>query len=330
MNERRDEKETDDSNNSTLQQSFSPIDRSLFLDQNLLTCHLTCAMIGIPANLFVMGLIMGSKRLRNPRTFVWLGVGFANILLLCNQLIEFVSVCWPSPETIKMADWILGMPHLNLFASSLINVVERHLCLRFPKWHRENVTNNGILFIHVGSLIVQVFIVKGRQFYGDLCVTCVTLSGFDFTVNSCVAGFVACLAIQFVLSATFSRTYPPSHGLRHPPVSSLTINNSPFVQIEDERVSRLNMKAAHAAMMGGLALLVFAAPPMIFAAFGLGSCLSSTGPTGCIERFQIFVYCVEFAPIYCSVVSPVLFVSLSRDILSMLRDRLGLLDADPE
>ena len=147
-------------------------------------------------------------------------------------------------------------------------------------------------------------------------------------ISFVVGFFVLCLAGQAALWATSCRAHPPIDGLRYPPEAILqgqygdVVIESPFIRINDERVSRLDLEAAGTLSVNSVVVLVLFVPSVISVSF-LYHCIDSEISSEiefeqCTSKVQTFFYTRELISFPCAFFSPLYFAFLSQDIRSVL------------
>ena len=331
----------EDNNDSALLNKQWLMDPTLYLDDYLSVCHLVCAAIGLPLNLSIMTAVIGYQRLRCQRCFSWLGIGFSNLFILVYYLTEFLSARWPSPITDELCALFNGLPCPVLLLNYFLSFIERRLCLKYSNWYKHRVNNKWILIAQIGSFLFLFLAFKGRHLFGaaplrwqwsfpELKVFC----GFF------LGGFVLCLAGGAAVLTISSRPYPSIMADFEMTMMRITTVNgesdsdhrpsfdNPFVQIGEERVSKLDLEAARSLTISGVTLLLAASPALV-ALILLAECIQYGSPeelSGCSQWAKCFYYLRELLPVHCSFVSPIVFVVYSRDIRGALRDKFRYLN----
>lgn len=325
------------SNESSARKAPFVLTPALYLDDYLSACHFVCALLGIPLNAWVMSTIVGYKRLHLHRTFIWLGVGFSNIFLLISHIAEFLAVQWPSPATDQLCAWFSGLPYLNLLVNSFLPLLERHLCLKHSTWYKRHMNSCwAITAWQTMSFLILVLIVKSRHFLAYLPLQWqLNMPDIKIMSSLVLAASVLCLVAQVAVWTISRRSYPSaatndismtSRALRvgtmdEDPSQTESASISPFVCIEDERISRLDLEVARAMTINTATLLSFFAPALTVLAF-LFICLSSASHQDCTREAQALYYARELISIPCFFISPVFFVVSSRAFRSALRDKM--------
>ena len=318
------------------------MDSAVYLSDYLAIYHSITSIVGIALNVTVAGAIISWSRLHMQRNIMWLGVGFSNLLLLIFHLAEVLAVYWPiSPVAADICAFISGLPNPALTLSGFINLVERRLCLRQPSWHKRYVTNGLIVSVQVLCFAVLCLAIKGRYIFGAAPLRW-PMSSWDFNliVSFVVAGVILCLVGEISVWTLSRQIYPPvvvefiamnslsscesgdqqaEDGADN---SSPRSNDNPFVCIGNERVSRKDLEAARSVTIGFGSLLGLSVPTLISLGF-LAGCLNlSTDETtkDCSQWASFFFHARVLIALHVFI-SPVIFVLLSRDFRSALRDR---------
>ena len=314
------------------------LDPAIYLDSYLSISHLITALIGIPLNLIIAVIIIWSKNLRNARNFSWLGIGLSSIFLLLSNLSEFLAVHWPTPAIQSLCSSFQGLPYHSLLLNLFISLLERHLCLKFSRWHSKWVAGNCwiIPIVQIGSFAVLCMLIQGRHLFEAFPFQWqVNLPDLKVLSSFILASFILCWAGHATLWASSSRDYPPAQILDH----SITINcclskhscavveddpNGPFVLIEGERVSQLDVEAARTITLSGFIILSSYIPSLVGLAY-LAGCLGGMSESkvsnDCTLLVQIMYYQREIISIPCFFVIPIYFFVSSRDLRSAFRNR---------
>ena len=309
----------------------------------LAACHLVFSVIGIPLNLYVIGIILALERLHLMRTFTWLGVGFSNVLVFIHNLVELQIVYWPNPVADLLYTWFNGLPYLFLKLNYIFAIVERHLCLKHPLFYKRHVTSCWTILAatQTGSWTIVSIIVTQRYFFEE-CPFDGQMGPLDLkiAISMMLPICVMCIAAHLSLWSTCSGDHPSARTAR---IMLRRLSNgrnveenldgstpdgadaaqSPFVRIGGERVSRLDLEAARNLTINGLILLVVFVPVISCFALMVGCFDLVTEETAdCASRYvELLLYVRELIYIPCSSISPISFVMQSRDIRSALRDR---------
>ena len=330
------------------------MDSSVYLDGYVTVCHLISGLIGIPLNILIMVFIVGLRRLHLQRTFTWLGIGFSNILILTYNLAELVAVHWPSPFSSSLCAFLTGLCASMMIFNWLLSLLERYLCIKHSKWYRRHITSCWIvLATQIGLFIILCLISKSHYFIdssNSLRRWQWDLQDLKLIGSFCLAGFLVCVITHGVVwLGPISRKYPPvgsivfyrQIGLQaqrpeqqqlgedqqvEPELIAVDIESqqqqsSSFVQIGEERVSRLDLEAARCISISFWILLILAVPAM-FSVIQLALCLKWTSNMQeCNDWVKILIYSRTLIVLHCFIIGPVLFVFLSRDLRSAMRDR---------
>ncbi len=123
---------SDDFNPSASIYLNSLLDTTHYVDDLLYYSHIVAAVIGIPFNLFLIGIIVVLRRLRLCRNFTWIGIGLSNIYILIFELMVDVSVRWKSsPLTRSTLFWIAILCNATQSISLLLALLERHISITY-------------------------------------------------------------------------------------------------------------------------------------------------------------------------------------------------------
>ena len=324
------ENDVDNASSSSKEQWM--LNPSLYINGYLSISHLVFTSIGIPLNLFVMGIIIALKRLHLQRTFTWLGVGFSNLLVFALHLAELQAVHWPSSSADKLCALLKDLPYFSLILNHFLSFLERHLCIKHSNWCRRHITSCWIvLAAQFGSFVVFFVIFKGRHLSNSFPLQWQMGSAdLAFGLYLALPTFVLCLTTQVALWAISRWAYPSAKdnhialrqfggNAQDPQWMEENEGSSPFVHIGCERVSRLDVEAARNLTASGLIIVIFFIP-YVASLIHLAGCLAeeATSPD---RAAQLFYYARELISIPCSSISPISFVIQSQDIRSALRDR---------
>lgn len=320
------------------------MDSALYLDKFLSVWQFTCAVVGIPLNLIVIAVVLGLRRLHLQRTFTWLIVGFANLIVLIYCLLEVVAVHWPSPTAGQLCAWLKGLPSSFITVSWFLSLLERHLCLKHPNWYKRNIPSCWtLLSLQTGSFVILFLLMKCRHFIFSAPLRLQwSLNDFKFSFGFALAGLLLCLVAHATVTIVSHKNYPPISAvvdwIALDPVEQMEQGvtekgdegpqkNSAFVCIGKKRISRLDLEAARSMVINCGTLIVSAVPATItwilWATCVIGTS-SSELPTSrdCSDWVRAFLFTrLIIISIHCSFICPTIFVFLSRDVRSALRDR---------
>ena len=332
--------------NSSVPPGQWQLDSALYLDYYVTVCHLICGIFGITINIIILAFIVGLRRLHLQRTFTWLGIGFSNCLLLAYNLMEIFATFGPSPLAGKLCGFLSGWYTSSMMLNWFLSLVERYLCLKHSNWHRRHITSCWIILAGQAGCFAICLAVKSRNLifsssehwknydlkYGYLCFTAfvvglVTLSiawlGSIRRHYLPAISFDQQLAIWHIQSQQHQQA---ENGQQVEIVQDIESQQerSPFVIIGGERVSRLDLEAARSIFIIFLVLLILTIP-MVVSVIRLAVCLQwdlslSTSPE-CKYWVKAMIYSRTLVVIHCFIIGPAIFVFLSRDFRSALRDR---------
>ena len=218
---------------------------------------------------------------------------------------------------------------LNYFVSLL----ERHLCIKYPNWYRRHFRSCWIVLAwQVGIFGLLCLATKGRHLFDTAALEWQwSLSEFTFLSSFLLPGLVLCLVGQVAFWITSCRNYPPIVGPRHPPAApeDEQDDGSPFVIVDDERMSRLNLESSHILTTSFLILLGFLVPVLVALVLFVACLRGDVGlmdDDDCSYFGKILFYLRELVSIPCFFLSPIYFAMRNREILAAIRERvLGII-----
>lgn len=335
------------------------LEPSSYLNGYLSLSHSIAIMIGIPLNIAVAAIIIGSGRLRKARNFSCLGICFSSIFLLVSHFFESLAAHWPSTETITICSWFTGHPYQTILLNLFISLLERYLCLKRPCWHKRWVARHCWIIpaVQFGLSALLFCLTVARQFLSDcyqLQYWTLSLPDVKILSSLILATYFTSLIGMATLYSTCSRKYPPAaiissrqgransqqvpssssvrgveEGQVIPSMDSEDSGKIPFVLIEGERVSQLDVDAARALTLSGVFILSSYFPMLVGLVY-LFQCLDGlfdglNDGSHCDSMAQMIYYERELISIPCFLIIPVYLVISSPDFKFFLRNKTRLI-----
>ena len=315
-----------------------------YTDGYLKLSHLLFAVIGIPLNVGVIGLIIGLKRLHSRRTFTWLGVGFANVFLLAVHLAKLdIIYLLPSPAD----EDVVCLSYLALLFSNVFSFVERRVCVKYSKWHKRHITSCWIVLAGQVGLFLLIFVTTKyvRQLVDTYSIQMQMrfLLDIKFYSNSVAIAFAVSFAGQaamWTIPGWPRWTYPParndanelqttrlfsSRNIENGLEETEVVDNEIIPEGSQERVSRLDAEAARTVNIIGLVHLISFVPSLVTLVY-IFRCFQHAGQQhnpeetiNCSASIPLFFYLRELVSLPCFSFSPIYFVYQSQDIRAALR-----------
>ena len=137
--------------------TFHPILTNNFLTTN----NILCGVVGIPLNVLTAALIVFSPRLHRTRNIMWLGVGFSNVLVLFQHLLEFYANQFRSETTKKIFNLMIGLPYASLALNLFLSLIDRYVSIAHSSWYKQKVTITWIVSGQIGCFSIICLLMKG-------------------------------------------------------------------------------------------------------------------------------------------------------------------------
>lgn len=302
--------------------------------------------------MILIGVIFLFKRLHLPRNLSWIGIGISNIFHIGANLVVSVSVRLGSitSSARALSIWFSALSNATLTWNILFALLERHVCINYPRWHKRLFTNISIPIIQSCSFVL-LFLVFGMtklQVFQELF-----LDQFFSSRNFKLLGTLFIGMLPFLLAGQLAfmatktqQSYPvaetikvqqvvrPNNGQQHnddeaadPYDDDETDNKeqqaaSHFVTIGKNRISRLELEAYRTIYLIGI--IYFTLMVLIFISFVLVFvCIRwRESPSECSPFVQGFYYSINLLHcLHSSIVNPLAFGLLSKDFSSIFRSR---------
>ena len=190
-----------------------PIDRydlKLFLF-NILSC-----LIGLPANILVLLLVVGSKR---PRHVLLLGCVISCIFILFSDLIAVVYYLSHSEYLCRFYVAIYIVPYIDFLYNLLWSLTDRLVAINRSVWHRRKLTRRRVILWKLLPEIVLLLTMKWFFIVGTVArIDCVihVVAG-DTVVGTGLVLFFLCTALVVVVYIeTWKRLPRPSRDVPVP------------------------------------------------------------------------------------------------------------------
>lgn len=131
----------------------------------LFTCYITFGVIGIPANLVVIGTIIRWRRLHFPRNIMWLGVGISNVGNLTCYLLRVLFVLLENSwSTQALFSWFCGLFSATRLLIMLLSSLERHIYLTSSSWYKNHISNRWLLALQCSCFFLVFLLGLGCSF----------------------------------------------------------------------------------------------------------------------------------------------------------------------
>jgi len=319
-------KELENSPKSSLFDSHQYLfDVVLYIDDVHYVFNIIFALVGIPINLLIMGVIVLFKRFHLPRNFIWLGIGMSNVLILASHLLIVQSILWGSSlSTRALHIWFVVLSDAVQTWNVFFAVLERHVCIHYPKWHKILFTTTSITVAQLSSFVILflVFGITQLQIFQDIFMSGVFSSWHFKLIGSIIFGFLPfCLVGQAAIMRTTCHRNVPSIETDNDHVIQPKTSNTNFILIGNNLISRLDFDAAQSfyfLVKMHLILMVIILIPFVL----IFICLQQVSEQECSPFIQGFYYTSNLLDcLHSSIANPVAFVLLSRDFLSALESR---------
>jgi len=137
------------------------LDSAHHVDSFLFICTTTLAVIGIPINMLVIGAVVFIKILHFPRIISWIVVGISNILVLVSRFMFVITAHWETSavSTRGFYTWFVFTSSLFLTSNIVSTVLERNICINYPKWHKRNMSIRFTIAFEL-SMAFVVFLIR--------------------------------------------------------------------------------------------------------------------------------------------------------------------------
>ncbi len=328
-----------------------PLLLPLYMDTFLYVTHLMCTFIGFPLTLLVISFIVHSKRLHKPRYIVWLGVAFSNILILFHRLLELFAFVLHDQWICRILIFMIDLPYTTLLLNLFLALVDRYVSITYASWYKKHVQ---ICYIIVGQITaVTLLIIVTKYSY------IVQLVRVDYLWNStdgikvsviihilialCIAGQITVyyktknvlLAASqnlnrhlnretteqgnFAVNVGDDRQNPNAQHNRQ--IFFNEKDNSFFVRVCNQTISRLEVEAAHNLTAAILSLFIFSVPSFLVFAVGMG-CVHYFND---IERCSAIGWASAYASelnLFITIYNPIFFIQRNRDFSEALRQSI--------
>jgi len=281
-----------------------------YLGDFLFVCNILFSIIGIILNSSLVGIIFLWKQLHFPRSVVWIGIAISNIFLLGAHLTVDLSIQWgTTPFTKALCLWFAILSISAQSWNIMFALLERHICLSYPKWHTFRfLSNNLIMALQFSSFVLLFFmlgIINLQVFEEYMSHHFFSCWNFKF-IGSLVLGILPFfLAVEIAVMRTKIKHYYPW---------------------DDPINSKLELEAAQTIIFTAKIYLMFLAPVfiifvLIFAYLQIMSPEMLPGNDGdCSYIIQGLYYIGDILScLYSSTASPLSFALLSSDFLLIFR-----------
>ena len=124
-----------------------------------------CGVVGIPLNLLVVGVILRSRQLWNPRNIFWLAVTFFNLLALLQAITE-LSLFYlyqrgdgSHHNLCQFYSTVVGSPYVLLLTVLMLATCDRYIALAHRRLYEHYATTANASLILFGA----IFVVLGNR-----------------------------------------------------------------------------------------------------------------------------------------------------------------------
>ena len=167
--------------------------------------HLVLAVIGLPLNSLIIGVILSNRRLnQKPRNVLWLGVIFANLFTLLTILVELVTFHFQSPMGCKIFGLMTGVAYTCLLYNLLLSLLDRYLAISHPILHRVQTTVARVLVAQIGGAVFFFVLIKFPFLWLPVQCGIVVIQAQIIVVISMIL-LIACLAAQIIVYSKTKR-----------------------------------------------------------------------------------------------------------------------------
>ena len=338
-----------DQNDWVVRDANNHVASPLFLDGFIVSFLFFCCLVGLPLNLFIAIKIVISPHLNCiPRNILQLSLILCNIFTLIVVVVELVYYYSPSDEVCKVYVSIVDLPYLTFFLNLLLTMIDRHVAITDPLWHRENITVYGVSFwlvfldislalgvnwVHIGAGVVHCEIQLTHSTTQALTllillVACIALRVTDYAKTRQLLprdnGIIPCpplllhQASDFIeMEAFIQPSHPPTasstprviHAAA--PASSTEPPTGLSVHVTSETLARMEMQASKAFITGLTLLLLLPCPRLVFALAYL-LCLPFFGNHQCNTTFWLGPYFQQLISLH-AVVHPIVFLWRNKE-----------------
>ncbi len=309
----------------------------------LFACYITFGVIGIPANLAVIGTIIRWRRLYFPRNIMWLGVGISNVANLTCFLLRVLFIWWGNSwSTQARLSWFCGLFSASRLLIMLLSSLERHVYLNYSSWYKSHISNRLLLALQSSCFFLVFFMAAAfsqmpNDSNEDFQSGFFTSSNFK-TIGTILIGlFPICLTGLF-MTARFKIIQ------ENPSIEMAKLGAAPdarpddggemagtpafkqpnyFVLIGNKRLSRLEAEAADSVNFSLILFLVIMLPPLVLYSIS-SACvhIMSANVDTCIPYAWYFFYTSTFLnALYSSIVNVIFFVLYNHDLRSLYSRR---------
>ena len=252
---------------------------AFFMDEYLTSFQILFAAIGIPLNLLLVGFIIFLERLQSPRNLIWIGIGFSNIFILVGFVLEAIFSKMEPSQSWLCYNMIGGLPFGSLVINLHLSLFNRHVNLHYSSWHKRHVTNRLIVTTKIVCFILFFLIFKGHYFASNFSLR--EMLPIPEAIGS-IIGILIVLVTSLFCNKTQTETSSDQHQVHYRtslPNDQGTVKNAVeihFVQIGNERVSRLDVEAGQGILFGAKISAAFTMPVVVlFAVFLICGCIYS-------------------------------------------------------
>jgi len=245
------------------------LDPAHYIGNFLLICTTVLTVIGIPINILVIGAIVFIKRLNFPRNIIWIGMGIANIFVLFSRLMLVITTHLDTSTVSNRGfyTWFVFNSSLFLALNIVSTVLERYICITYPKWHKRVIT---IKFVIVFAFSMLVFVFLMPMITANLDIFQPYLTSFFDSWNFKLVGTIFAIIIPLFLTGlvgflamfkkqTQQQNSPPvpsidrssiSVNKPHLPVAHLLNGNSATTVYADEKENKAKKRKSHFVIIG--------------------------------------------------------------------------------
>ena len=266
------------------------VQNPIILD-SFIVAKLLCSFVGIPLNVLITIAIIRQRDLRNkPRNTFLLGIMLSNLLTSLPVIIELAYWTVPTETVCQAYSAVVGLPYSVLLLNMLLALTDKYIAIKFPIWHRKNVTVRLVICVLLLSSALVTFILKFVYIVGLVPIRCeilfVQIKVFGLTtailfVSCVIANFIVYRQTRTLLQQTraLSGSDEPrnnqepiieNNGMEeHVELSKFQIQNvnpssNMAIHVNSENLRKLETEATRTLLAGVTSLFVFTCPPIIF------------------------------------------------------------------
>lgn len=332
---------------------YDQVASPIFLNIFIVSFLFFFCLVGLPLNLFIAIRIVIMPHLNCiPLNILQLSLVLCNIFTLVVVTVELVYYYNPSSDEIcKVYVSIVDLPYLTFFLNLLLTMIDRHVAITKPLWHREKISVRGVIcwlvfldislalgvnWVHIGAGVVRCEIQLTHSTTQAftlliLLVACIALRVIDYAKTRQLLprenGIIPCppalLQQTDIIEMEIFQSHPNAHAPTTAPVAGVINATAPVaastgepsiglsVHVTSETLAKMEMKATSAFLTGLTLLILLPCPRLVFALAYL-FCLPVFGNHQCNLIFWLGPYFQQLISLH-AVVHPVVFLWRNKE-----------------